>query len=158
MNELVCGSVGTGKTTYVREFIDSRINRKERSMILTNNNNKRIYWKDKSDLFYSVSYSDFNITDNNNTPSSFARYLFNRYISCAGKQDNMCLFVDDFNFDFINSDYKAEAFYDAIVELFKINDISTVFTYNCGDISKELAFESVPKRMIKTADRVTLLK
>jgi hypothetical protein len=158
MNELVCGSVGTGKTTYIRELIDYRINHKEHSMVLTNNNNKRIYWKDESDLFESASYNDFIITDDNNTPSSFARYLLNRYILHACKQDNMCLFVDDFNFDFINPDYKAEAFYDAIVELFKIYDISTVFTYNYGDTPKELAFESVPKRMIKTADRVTFLK
>ena len=158
MNELVCGSVGTGKTTYIRGLIDSRIDHKEHSMILTNNSSKRIYWKDESDLFESTSYNDFNITDDNNTPSSFARYLLNRYISRVGKKDNMCLFVDEFDFDFINPDYKTEAFYDAIVELFKTNDISTVFTYNCGSTSKELAFESVPKRMIKTADRVTVLK
>lgn len=157
MNELVCGSVGTGKTTYIRGLIDSRINHKEPSMILTNNNNKRIYWKDKSDLFEPASYNDFDITEDNNTPSSFSRYLLDRYISRVGKQDNMCLFVDDFNFDFINPDYKTEAFYDAIVELFKTNGIGTVFTYNCGDSSRELAFESVPKRMIKIADRVTFL-
>lgn len=158
MNELICGSVGTSKTTYIRGLIDSRVDHKEHSMILTNNNNKRIYWKDGSDLFESASYNDFNITDDNNTPSSFARCLLNYYISHVGKQDNMCLFVDDFNFDFINPDYKAESFYDAIVELFKINDISTVFTYNCGYTLKELVYESVPKRMIKTADRVTFLK
>lgn len=127
-------------------------------MILTNNNSKRTYWKDISDLFESVSYSDFVITDDNNTPSSFARCLLNCYISHIGKQDNMCLFVDEFDFDFINPDYKVEAFYDAIVELFKTNNIGTVFTYNCGNAPKEFTFESIPKRMIKTADRITILK
>lgn len=127
-------------------------------MILTNSSSKRIYLKDELDLFESKSYNDFSITDNNNTPSSFARYLLNRYISRVGKQDSVCLFVDEFDFDFINPDYKAEAFYDAIVELFKTNVIGTVFTYSCGNTSRELAFESVPKRIVKTADRVTVLK
>lgn len=158
MNELVCGSAGTGKTTYTRGLIDSRIDHKEYSMILTNNSSKRTYWKDRSDLFESVSYSDFVITNDNNTPQSFARYLLSHYISHIGKQDNMCLFVDEFDFDFINQDYKLEAFYDAIVSLFKAANISTVFTYNCGNAPKEFTFESVPKRMIKTADRITVLK
>lgn len=158
MNELVCGSVGTGKTTYICGLIDSRIDHKEHSVILTNNNNKRIYWRDKSDLLESTSSNDFIINDDNNTPSSFARYLFNRYISRIDKQDSICLFVDDFNFDLINSDYKMEAFYNAIVKLFKTNSIDTVFTYNCGGTPKELALDQVPKSMIKSADRITLLK
>jgi len=158
MNELICGSICTGKTTYIRGLINSRIDHKEHSMILTNNNNKRIHWRDASDLFKSASYNNFVITDDNNTPSSFARHLLNYYISHVCKQDNMCLFVDEFDFDFINPDYKLEAFYDAIVKLFKTNNIGTVFTYNCGNSPKELAFESVPKRMIKAADRITILK
>lgn len=160
MNELVCGSIGTGKTTYIRGIVDSRIDHSEHSMILTNRVCKNIYWKNESDLLFAVSNADkrFNITDNNNTPKDFASYLLSLYISQCSNDKPRCLVIDEFDFETVNPDYKLEAFYDAIADLFKAEHIDTFFTYSCGDTKRELAFESVPKRIVKTADRITVLK
>lgn len=160
MNELVCGSTGTGKTTYIRGIVDSRIDHNEHTMVLTNEICKRIYWKNESDLLFPVSNTDkgFNITEDNNTPSTFASYILNLYIANGHGGKGRCLVVDEFNFDTVNPDYRLEAFYDAIAELFKTQEIGTIFTYNCVDVKKELAFDVVPKRMVREADRITVLK
>jgi hypothetical protein len=70
----------------------------------------------------------------------------------------MCLVVDDFNFDCVNPDYKIEAYYNAITEICKVYKISTVFTYRCDEDKRSVSFETVPNRLLKAADKITILK
>ena len=158
MNELVCGSVGTGKTTYIRDVVKSRVNQNMNSMVLSNKVCKNLYWKDHSGLTLPVCESDICLTNENNTPNTFATYIVNRYLSRAGHSDDMCLVVDDFNFDCVNPDYKIEAYYNAITEICKVYKINTVFTYRCDEDKHNVSFEDVPKRLLKAADKITILK
>jgi hypothetical protein len=152
MNDLIYGAAASGKTTFVRGVVNTRIDSNNHSLILTNAVCKRLYWRNESDLLKVVCPSDLTLDDSNNTPQTFALSLVDYYnFVCARTFSCRCIVFDGFDFDAVNPDYKLEAFYEAIANVCKREKIDTVFTYSCND-------EQVPKRMLDAADRVTHLK
>lgn len=154
---LIYGTYGCGKTSLIRDTITQRIKNNENTLLITDAHSNRIYYKDvKSDVLKIVDERCLKITEENNTPELFAKYIIQYYISLVGRLNVDTIIVDGYQFLLVNKDYSEDEFFRELSKKCKVSKINLIYTK--GYSSKENVYSSLPYIFERFSDMITIMK
>lgn len=154
---LIYGSYGCGKTSMVRDIINQRMSNNENTMLFTTSCAKQSYYKEiNSNILRVMDENSFYVTEDNNTPELFAKYLVQFYISREGKLNVDTLIVDDYPLVTINEDYAEYEYFRELSKQCKENNINLIYTK--GTASKEKVYSSLSENFERFSDIITVIK
>lgn len=154
---LIYGAYGCGKTSMIRDIINQRISNNEITMLFTTSCTKQSYYKEiNSSILRIMDENSFNVTENNNTPEMFAKYIVQSYISKDGQLNVDTLIVDDYPLVTINKDYAEYEYFRELSKQCKENNINLIYTK--GTASKENVYSSLSEIFERFSDIITVIK
>lgn len=154
---LIYGAYGCGKTSMIRDIINQRISNNEITMLFTTSCTKQSYYKEiNSSILRIMDENSFNVTEDNNTPEMFAKYIVQYCVSMTEQLNVYTIIVDDYPFVTINEDYAEYEYFRELSKQCKENNINLIYTK--GTASKENIYSSLPPIFERFSDIITVVK
>ena len=145
---LIFGYYGCGKTTYIRQLINDKIQNKLCVCVLTNAYSAKIYFNKEDKNLHTFTIADvlMFLSDNEKNPTSIAKAIVNCFIANVGRFNIDTIVVDgmDIVIPSINSDYSEDEYFRELSKCCKKNKLSLLYTKGIDKRENDSPYHKIP--------------
>lgn len=159
---LIFGYYGCGKTTYIRQLIDDKIQNGLGVCVLTSTYSAKIYFKkeEKNPRVFTISDTLAFLSDIEKNPTNIALAIVNCAIANLGRFNLDTIAVDgiDAYIPSINSDYSEDEYFRELSKCCKENKFNLLYTKGVDKRENDSSYPKIPTIFERFSDIITVLK
>lgn len=159
---LIFGYYGCGKTTYIRQLINDKIQNGLGVCVLTNVYSAKTYFKkeDKSLRVFTIADTLAFLSDIEKNPTNIALAIVNCAIANLGRFNLDTIAVDgmDMVIPSISSDYSEDEYFRELSKCCKENKFNLLYTKGIDKRENDSSYHKIPTVFERFSDVITVLK
>lgn len=159
---LIFGYYGCGKTTYIRQLINEKIQNCLGVCVLTNSYSAKIYFnkEDKNLHIFTIADVLTFLSDNEKNPTNIAKAIVDCFVANVGKFNIDTIAVDgmDIVIPSINSDYSEDEYFRELSKCCKENKFNLLYTKGIDKRENDSSYHKIPTIFERFSDIVTVIK
>ena len=159
---LIFGYYGCGKTTYIRQLINDKIQNCLGVCVLTNAYSAKLYFnKEDKNLHISTIASVLAfLPDKEKNPINIAKAIVDCFVANVGRFNIDTIAVDgmDIVIPSINSDYSEDEYFRELSKCCKNNKFNLLYTKGISKIENDSSYHKIPTVFERFSDIITVLK
>ena len=159
---LIFGYYGCGKTTYIRQLINDKIQNSLGVCVLTNAYSAKMYFnkEDKNLHIFTIADVLNFLSDNEKNPTNIAKAIVDCFVANVGRFNIDTVAVDgmDIVIPSINSDYSEDEYFRELSKCCKENKLNLLYTKGINKRENDSSYHIIPIIFERFSDIVTVIK
>ena len=159
---LIFGYYGCGKTTYIRQLINDKIQNCLGVCVLTNAYSSKLYFnkEDKNLHIFTIADILTFIPDKEKNPTNIAKAIVDCFVANVGRFNIDTIVVDgmDIVIPSINSDYSEDEYFRELSKCCKNNKFNLLYTKGISKIENDSSYHKIPTVFERFSDIITVIK
>ena len=159
---LIFGYYGCGKTTYIRQLINDKIQNSLGVCVLTNAYSAKMYFnkEDKNLHIFTIADILTFLSDNEKNPTNIAKAIVDCFIANVGRFNIDTIAVDGIDLVIypINSDYSEDEYFRELSKCCKENKLNLLYTKGINKRENDSSYHKIPTIFERFSDIVTVIK